>query len=137
MGTLILGAGIGFLMASIFVTAAVFMLFGAVRNTPPSLEPVFQRISPGSMAIGAVILGYPTWGAIGALLAVVYTISVEQLPGQGIGSPNQAFTLAVIAVALAMTAPFLLLLRRRSAGIVAISAGFTGIFGWLLPYLVQ
>ena len=134
MGTLILGTAAGFLMASVFVTAAVLMLFSAVRNTPPALEPIFARVSPSSLALGTVVLGYPTWGAIGAVMSVLYTISVEQLPGGGIGSPNQAFTLAVLVVAVAMSAPFLVLLRRRAAGVVAIGLGFAGVFGWLLPF---
>ena len=135
MGTLILGAGIGFLMASVFTMAAVLMLFGAVRNTPPALVPIFEKVPPSTLALGTVIVGYPTWGAIGALMAILYTISVEQLPGGGIGSPNQAFTLAVLAVAVAMATPFLVLLRRQPAGVVAVTLGFIGVFGWLLPLL--
>ena len=118
MGTLILGAGIGFLMASVFTMAAVLMLFGAARNTHPALAPIFEKVPPSMLALGTVAVGYPTWGAIGAIMAVLYTISVEQLPGGGIGSTNQAYTLAVVAVALAMAAPFLVLLRRQPAGVV-------------------
>ena len=135
MGTLILGAGIGFLMASVFTMAAVLMLFSAARNTPPALAPIFEKVPPSMLALGTVAVGYPTWGAIGAIMAVLYTISVEQLPGGGIGSTNQAYTLAVVAVALAMAAPFLVLLRRQPAGVVAITFGFIGVFGWLLPLL--
>ena len=70
-------------------------------------------------------------------MSVLYSISVEQLPGGGIGSPNQAFTLAVLVVTVAMAAPFLVLLRRRAAGVVAIGLGFTGVFGWLPPFLCR
>ncbi len=135
MGTLILGAATGFLMASVFTMAAVMMLFGAVRNTPQALVPIFEKVPPSTLALGTVVVGYPTWGAIGAIMAILYTISVEQLPGGGIGSPNQAFTLAVLAVAVAMAAPFLVLLRRQPAGVVAVTLGFVGVFGWLLPLL--
>ena len=50
MGTLILGAGIGCLMASVFTVAAVLMLFGAARNTPPALVPIFEKVPPSSTA---------------------------------------------------------------------------------------
>ena len=134
MGTLVLGTALGFLMASVFVCAAVMMLFATVRKPPTGFEPILSKLSPASMALSMVIVGYPTWGAIGAVLGLLYRVSVEQAPGSGMGSPNLVYTAAVIAVALAMSAPIILLLRHVAAGVVAIAVAFIGVFGWFLPF---
>lgn len=136
MGTLVLGVASGFLMASVFVCAGVMMLFATVRDTPPAFQPVQKRIPPSNLAMATVILGFPTWGIIGAAMGLLYEISAEQAPGAGLGSPNQVYTLAVVIVAVLMAAPFLVLLRHVLAGVLVIAVTFIGVFGWFLPLFV-
>ena len=71
------------------------------------------------------------------IIGVLYLVSVEQAPGGGLGSPNLAFTAAVVVIGAAMAAPFALLLRRVVAGVVAIALAFIGVFGWMLPYFAE
>ena len=105
MNELIAGAASGLLMASVFVSAGMIMLFIIVRNPPPGLQPVFQKFPPAGIAMSVVVLAYPTWGAIGALTALLYKVSVDRTPGGGIGSPNMVFTLGIVVVAVMMAAP--------------------------------
>ena len=130
------GAMLGLLMASIFITAGELMLFFAYKNRTPGMEPFFEKYPPTTLALTIDALSYPTWAAIGALISILYIISLEQVPGGGIGSPNFIFTLAIIVVALMMAAPFMILLRKTIVGVLAITITFVGLFGWFLPYFV-
>ena len=124
-------------MASVFVSAGMIMLFIIVRNPPPGLQPVFQKFQPATIAMSVVVLAYPTWGAIGALTGLLYKVSVEQVPGGGIGSPNMVFTLGIVVVAVMMAAPFMILLRQVLSGVLTITVAFIAIFGWFLPYFAR
>ena len=127
---------IGLLMASVFITVGEIMLFLLYKNRTPEMEPFFERMSPSSLALGIVAVAYPAWGGIGAMLALLYLISVREAPGGGLGSPNLVFTLAVLVVTLLMVAPIAILLRRAILGVLALTLTFVGLFGWLLPYFV-
>ena len=105
MSTLIAGAASGLVMASVFAGVAMLMLFVAVRAPPPILQAIFQRFPPSALAMSVVFLAYPVWAIIGAVMALLYEVSSEQVPGAGLGSPNLAFTVAVVVAAAAVTAP--------------------------------
>ena len=124
-------------MASIFVCAGVLMLFSIVKDPPPGFQPLLDKFPPGGLVMSAVVLAYPVWGVIGVVMGVLYTISAEQAPGSGLGSPNLVFTVAVLVVAAMMAVPFVVLLRRVVVGVVAITAAFMGVFGWFLPYFAS
>ena len=134
MNALVAGAATGMMMASVFVCAGVIMLFSIVRDPPPGLRAVLDRFPPGYYVLPAVVLSYPVWGAIGVIMALLFTISSERAPGAGIGSPNLVFTAAVLIATVMLAAPVALLLRRVLPGILTIVLAFVGVFGWLLPY---
>ena len=128
------GVASGLLMASFFVCAAVLMLFAIVKDPPSGWRPILEKLSPGRLTMSIVLLAYPAWGVIGLVMGLLYQISRVQLPGPGMGSPNVAFTLGVILVALAMAAPFFILLKRLIVGVLTITLSFIATFGWFLPY---
>ena len=134
MDALISGAVIGLLMASVFITAGELMLFFIVKNQSAELRPVLAKFPPATLAMTIVAVAYPTWGIIGAVLGLLYQISIREVPGGGIGSPNFVFTLAVVVVAVMMAAPFMILLRRVIAGVLTLTLTFIGLFGWFLPH---
>ena len=134
MNEVIAGAASGLLMASVFVCAGVLMLFPIVKDPSPEFQAVFKKFPPGSLVLSVVILAYPTWGIVGAVSGLLYRISAEEASGSGLGSPNLVFTLGVVIVAVMMSAPFAVLLKRVVAGVLAIAVAFIGIFGWFLPY---
>ena len=134
MTSVVAGAASGLLMASVFVGAGVLMLFAAVKDPSPASRAILERLRPGRLVMSGVLLAYPVWGIVGVVMGLLYRISSEQAPGGGLGSPNQVFTLAVIAVAVALAGPFAVVLRRVLAGVLAIGVAFIGLFGWFLPY---
>ncbi len=133
MSAMIAGAAGGMLVASVFVSAGTLMLFSLVRDQPAHLGSTVTRFS-GPLVFGMVVLAYPTWDLIGAVRGLA-SLGVDEVnPGSGMGSPNLAFTLAVIVTALALAIPVLLLFRRMVAGVLVIALSFAGAFGWFLPH---
>ncbi|MCH8206347.1 MAG: hypothetical protein IH956_05025 [Chloroflexi bacterium] len=133
MSAMIAGAAGGMLVASVFVSAGTLMLFSLAKDPPPHLASVVKQLS-GPLVFGVVVLAYPTWAMIGAVMGLAYLGVDEVNPGSGMGSPNLAFTLVVVVTALALAVPLLLLFRRMAAGVLAIALSFAGAFGWFLPH---
>lgn len=127
---------IGLLMASVFITIGELMLFFLYKNRTPAMEQFFESMTPARLALGIVAMAYPTWAGLGAMFALLYLISVREVPGGGLGSPNIVFTIGVVVVSIMMAAPIMYLLRRVMMGVVALTVTFIGLFGWLLPYFV-
>ena len=128
MSPLLAGAAAGMLTASVFVAAGVLMVFSLVREPPHHLAGAARRLSSGALVFRLVVLSYPTWGFIGALLGLAYA-GVERVnPGPGLGSPNLAFTLVVIVTAVAAGLPLYLVLRRMAAGVAVICLGVRRLF---------
>ena len=128
------GAVLGMLMASVFITVSMISLFLVLKNRREQMMPVMEKYPPMTLAMGIVALSYPTWAVIGGALALLYRISLEQAPGGGIGSPNLAYTLAIVGIAVLLAAPLAVLFRRMLIGVIAITLTFVAIFGWFLPY---
>ena len=137
MDSLILGAATGFLVASVFVAAGLMMVFSLVKNSTPGPDMVSRSSSMGRLVMPVVVLAYPTWGAVGAALGLFYEAATESAPGGGLGSPNQTFTIAVLAATTMLAAPAVLILRRVLPGVIVIAFTAAGLFGWLLPLLAE
>ena len=128
------GAVLGMLMASVFITVSMFSLFLVLKNRREQMMPVMEKYPPMTLAMGIVAVSYPTWAVIGGILALLYRVSLEQAPGAGIGSPNLAYTLAILFMAIMLATPLAILFRRMLVGVLSITTLFVAIFGWFLPY---
>ena len=131
------GAVLGMLMASVFITVAMISLFLVLKNRREQMMPVMEKYPPMTLAMGIVALSYPTWAVIGGTLALLYRVSLEQAPGNGFGSPNLAYTLAISGMAILLATPLAVLLRRMLVGVFIITLAFVAIFGWFLPYFAM
>ena len=128
------GAVLGMLMASVFITVSMVSLFLVLKNRRERMMPVMEKYPPMTLAMGTVAVSYPTWAVMGGILALLYRVCLEQAPGGGLGSPNLAYTLAILGIALALTAPLAIVFRRMLIGVLTITLTFLAIFGWFLPY---
>lgn len=137
VNAIVAGAASGLLMASLFICGAELMLFFLVKSPPPAVARVFERFPPAIMAIALVVVSFPVWMAIGTVLGVVFLVGEQQLPDGGLGSPNLAFTLAVIAATAALAAPLVVLMRPLRRGLLALSLTAMAVFGWFLPYFAS
>ena len=135
--SLIVGAATGFLVASVFVSAGLVVAFTLVRNARPGPDGFVRSTPAAKLVMPVVILAYPAWGAVGAVLGLVYEAAAESAPGGGLGSPNQTFTIAVLAATAMLAGPAALVFRRVLPGVLVIALAAAGIFGWLLPLLAE
>ena len=136
MTVVIAGVTSGLLMAAVFSCAGPMLIFFMLKDTPKIFK---ERIgvTPGiPIMIGTVLVAYPIWGLIGAILGFVYGATTTNDSFSGAGSPNLTYSLMIVAVSVAIILPVAFVFRRVLAGLVAMTLVFVGIFGWLLPFLV-
>lgn len=137
MDSVIIGAASGFLVASVAVCAGELMLFNIVKDPPAELQPLIDRLRPEVLAMSIVILMFPFWGVVGVAMGLLYEISVSEVPGPGLGSPNLAFTVAVTVATVLLAAPMVVLLRKVMIGVLVIVGVVIALFGWFLPHMAN
>ena len=133
----IAGAAAGLMFMLAFVAVAPLMVFSLARDTESSLGAFVRRVNPTTLMLGLVVIAYPTWTLVGGLLALLYRLSTQVSPGAGLGSGNMVYTMTLALGTLLIAIPAAVLLRRVAFGVALITLAFAGIYGWLLPFLVQ
>jgi hypothetical protein len=133
----IAGTFSGLLMASVTAALGPIMLFSLAKDPTPFFKALLDRVPPIYMTLALVVMAYPAWTLVGAVAGILYRVSLEQVPGGGLGSPNMVFTTAIVVVAIMLVTPLALLIRRVIAGLAAMTAIFIGVFGWLLPFMAR
>ncbi len=134
MSEIIAGTVSGVFMAMVFVGVGSVIVFVLLKNPPQLLKHLSEQGSVVVFAIPLAFLSQAIWAIVGVVLGLLYRISLGQAPGPGIGSPNLAYTLGVIIVAVVMAPPIFILMRRVWQGLTLLFLSFVGIFGWFLPY---
>ena len=137
MVAFIAGAAAGLIFMLVFVAVAPMMVFSLARDSDSRVGAFVRRANPTTLMLGMVVSAYPVWTLSGGLLGLLYRLSVQQAPGAGLGSGNLVYTLVLVLVTLVLAVPGTVLLRRVAWGVVVIAVAFVGIYGWLLPYLVN
>ena len=138
MASFIAGAAAGLIFMLVFVAAVPVMVFSVARHTESRAGGFVRRANPTTLMLGLVVAAYPVWTLLGGLFGLLYRLSVQVAPGAGLGTGNQVYTLALALATLLVAVPALLLLRRVFIGVVVVAVAiYMGIYGWLLPFLVN
>ncbi|MCY4529480.1 MAG: hypothetical protein OXD46_10685 [Chloroflexi bacterium] len=133
----IAGAAAGLIFMLAFVAVAPMMVFSLARDGEGRVGAYVRRVNPTTLMLGLVVSAYPIWTLLGGILGLFYRLGIQQVPGAGLGSGNLVYTVALTLATLVAAVPGMLLLRRVAWGVVVIAVAFMGIYGWLLPFLVQ
>lgn len=128
----IVGAAAGLVMTVVFTAAAPVMVFSLAQDTGHWANARISRANPMTLMLGMVVLAYPLWTLIGGMLGVAYGVVVQAAPGAALG-----YSAAVAAVALLAAVICAALLRGAMVGVIILAAAFAGVYGWLLPLLVE
>ncbi len=127
----------GLLMGTVFLWAGVFILWSkpGIHNRLARFLPA--GLPPTLVMLLLVICVPPFLGLCGVIVGLLYRQAEVSFPGAGLGSPNLAFTLAVLSLAALVT--LILLLARRSMAwpLLILNTAFIGIYGWILPLLAN
>ena len=137
MVAFIAGAAAGLIYMLVFVAVAPVMVFSLARHTESRTGAFVRRSNSTTLMLGLVVAAYPVWTLFGGMLGLLYRLSTQVAPGSGLGSGNLTYTLALALVTLLAVAPALVILRHVALGVVVIAVAFVGIYGWLLPFLVN
>ena len=121
-------------MAHVSIVVGALALLSLSRDPPTRLRAHFERVSWVVLTVPLSLFSIAIWSLLGAVLGILYRISLDHAPGGGLGSPNQTYTLAILLGTAVLAAPWLVLLRHVLRHLLIISLAFVGIFGWLLPY---
>lgn len=124
MGTVMLGTGI------YFVTMNRDIYERLAGKLP-------QGISPTVVMLGSVIGIPPAWGIVGIIAGLIYHVIESSSPGDGLGSSNYVYTIAILIIAALITLVLLLFRKRIALLGLVLGVSFAGIFGWLLPVLAN
>jgi hypothetical protein len=131
------GAFLGMLMASIFVGVGAIILLPYVNPKSPTIQLLANRGGNSTRFVMIVLAFYPAWAAIGAATGLILVAIERGAPGDGLGSPNLAFTAALVGFSIIITAPLIYLLRRSAIAVAVMGLSFAGIFGWALPHFAS
>ncbi len=133
----IAGAAAGLVLMLVFVAVAPVMVFSLARDSESRAGDFVRRVKPTTLMLGLVVISYPTFTLLGGMFGLLYRLSVQQAPGAGLGTGSFVYTFMLALGTLLITVPAALLLRRVVLGVALIAAAFLGIYGWLLPLLVD
>lgn len=137
MNTLIAGFASGMFMAQLFITVGCLTAFFALKDPTPSAVVMFSRFSPAIFVMSVVVFSYPLWCIIGLILAFLFRVLQNAVPGPGLGSPNVVYTVGVSVALLMLALPVLVLAKRLWKGITCITLLGIATFGWMLPLLAS
>ena len=135
MSFVIAGAASGLFMASVFISVGPVIIFVIAREPPPAFRYFLLKVPPLAIMLSLLVIAYPTWAVLGAVIGILFGASTTESSPGGIGSPNLVYSAVIVLVAVALAVPLGLLLKRALIGVVAMAISFVGIFGWLLPFL--
>ncbi len=133
----VLGASCGLLFGSSAMTLGALYLLSTGRQRNGLLGLMPSRMAM-PIAFVALSLFVPLIGSlVGGILGLVYPTAAAAYPGGGLASPNLAFSLAMLLLALAPLVAWLTQWRRPPWEVAVLSLSFAVVFGWLLPWLVS
>ena len=130
------GVVIGFALS---LTVAPIAAIALVRSNDRT--GLAQRVAPpGTNVIAlSVVLHFAAMillTMIGLLLGMLLAALNDRRPDNGLGSPNAAYTLIVIALTAVLAIPTLVVPSVRRCS-VAGALLFVALFGWALPWLAE
>ena len=87
------------------------------------------------IAIVLHLLSFIAFSAIGLVFGLLLHGLESSRPDGGLGSPNMAFTLLVVAIAAIAVVPLAAVSQRLRVPLLASGVLVAGIFGWAMPHL--
>ena len=126
----------GFALALIYSPIAALALVTAATESASARRVAPEGTSFIALTVVLHLIAVLLLTALGMILGLVLHGLEDRRPDAGLGSPNAAFTLIVLALTLVVFAPALMLppLRRYALPCAVI---FAAVFGWAMPWLAE
>ncbi len=137
MNYIIAGIFSGLIMASATLSVVPFTIFLLAKNPTPSFKTFIDRVPPIYITMGLVVVSYPLCILVGGIAGLLYSMSINEFPGAGLGSQNMAFSISAVIFGIGISSTLVFLLRQAYISIAILTLIFVGNFGWLLPFLAK
>ena len=135
MAEVMAGFVCGYALALLVTPLAAIALVRARVSSPTLAQVVPQGTSLIAVSIILHVFAMLTMTAVGILLGLLLAGLEERSPDGGLGSPNQVFTVFILAATAIAVGPFALLFSRLRLLLLATGLLLVGLFGWFMPYL--
>jgi hypothetical protein len=89
------------------------------------------------VSIPAANAAFFVWTALGILFGMMLVLTERATSQGGLGSPNLLFTLIILAIAVVIFLPPLVMVPSARRLVLFLAVCFVGLFGWATPYLAQ
>ena len=137
MAAALAGFVVGYAFSLLFTAFVSVMLVRARSNVPYLAKAIAPNISPVMLAVPVSMVAFLGWTLVGLILGLLYRGATDNLPGEGLGSPNWPFTLGVLLAGVGFLGIVTYAWRRLHWQVLALTAAFVGLFGWAMPYLAE
>ncbi len=135
MAEVLAGFVCGFGLA-IAVTPVVAVALVRARASSARVRQVVPEATPiAAVAFLIHTFAFLVLTALGIVLGLALDGLEDRNPAGGLGSPNRAFTLLVLATAAIAVLPMAIAIPRLRPALLASGLVFAATFGWLMPYL--
>ena len=132
--TLAAGAITGAIMGLVFITHAALLL---VWDPPPRLAQRASTTGAAGLLMMASFAAFVVWQFIGVAAAVFFEFTYEQYPNSIPAIPSVMYLLAVLFLSAMLAMSAVVFLRGRTRHVAFEYALFVGLFGFLIPFLVN
>ncbi|HXG41408.1 MAG TPA: hypothetical protein VNL95_01645 [Dehalococcoidia bacterium] len=131
------GAVLGYGLSLVMVWPVSLGLVRLRGQVPALARAIAPNLGPAMLAVPVSLLLF-AWGPLlGMIMGVIYRGALDNLPGAGLGSPNWAFTVGVVAAGGLVLATVFYVWSRLWWWLVLTVVLWVGAFGWGLPYLAE
>lgn len=126
----------GFALSILYSPIAAWALVQAAGQSAAARRVVPEQTNFLALTMVLHLIAVLLLTALGMLLGLALLGLDDRRPGSGLGSPNVAFTVLVLAVTAAAFLPLVLLapVRRYVAPCAIV---FAAVFGWAMPWLAE
>jgi hypothetical protein len=130
----------GLLMGSVYLGVLIYIFFTSRDLYDRLAKRLPQGVPPVLIMLSLVIGVPPIWALIGIVAGVLYNAAANASSGSWLGNSNSVFTVAIIGLTALLMLPALFLIMKRNKWgwpFFTVNLFFLGIFGWIMPLLVN
>lgn len=128
---------IGFALALFSAPLAAILAIRAAASSATFRRLVPPGTNPIALTVVIFSFGFLLFTGAGLVFGLVLLALNERHPGPGLGSPNGAFTLFVLAVTAVAVIPLAVVWPAARRNLLLVGLLIAGLLGWLLPYLAS
>jgi hypothetical protein len=132
------GFVIGYALSLLFTALAAISIIDMRQRSPFLQRAIAPNINFIMLTVPVSMLAFLVWTAFGMMMGLFYKGAEAAAPTGGVGSPNAAFTVAVVALgAITLGSIHYAFERRPPWRVIGFVVATVALFGWAMPYLSQ